>query len=957
VRKAVLAIGLASGAALLLASCGGKSESGSPTTVRSKNAALATTVPTKGSVSVPGDVSTSNPPPTTTPPTTMELLTAALVGNKTIDTIVISPGLTLKNVTVSRTSDGTIGIAATANIGSGGLSLSVEGSFTDTDNWSINASAAGLPTWKPAKANGLVIDPNTITGGIVSENGVVRWDLNGSTLTWAPDGVMNVTAQFGIGTTCPFDDTTKCPNEPVFIKLVNAQLTMPGVKTPSGSPLAVTAIGGVGTSGDWARLEATTGDLTFEGNGVTNPQLTIWYGPRSDSFSPDMQMPDLSSLSKGVNVEFCGGFSIKIPSVVNKNTKGCVDWTPVGFAMGQLGLGSSFSGTMPSTSTGSGDLNATTNIMGVGFTSLSASAIKGLPSPNFVFNKVKTSLLNQTFTMGGIASLPGVVGKAIGTNTDGLTSLDFTVNGSFNASMLNLTGSVPVKIDFGTEPLKFGLTSLSAGIELSKGNFSFTLGTSADATFGYSGSGGATSFKMGIALTAVANPAPGVALVANAQGSAPSLSGSFPSVPSAATYIWSNAFGIQGYNLWSLSAQIGYIDGSPALGYTSTGYLNPKNPAMSKLIDCSGACGDDDYIKSTLVLNVSLTEPCLAYGFDGTASNTSLSLSGGVAKTKVFKIGVAPNGCTVGTGTSAVQLPKLFFGFAFSTDIKGTGVDVITTTSDQGLYAKYQVTNFRLGPVNYNNVLFEFNISTSGESTTTFAADMTTDAGTFKVNSKLAVSGSSFNQHLDAYINASGGNFNWNSKSSSSDSGKGISAGDSAFEVKDLTISEDITAADNKTSFDLDFSGSLAFRGRDVSTVGSLQMANGSLNLLHFEFNYVHYVGGKPKVDGKFYMDWSKASGVFSGGVDMSYSRSMSYTYASHKYERGVDIRTYIDLTIDTKSKDAKFALGGSFKATNISGSIGCKFEVGDKANASCGGKFEFYKKDLFKKTFEWGDV
>lgn len=958
---ALLRGGMVTAVVVALSSCAGGSDSSDATDDVASDTTIAASKGSVGastSIAIPDSIAPAGPDQAL-----MAQLSDALVGGTTIPEIEVSDGLTLTDVSVSRESDGTIAAAGTANIGSGGLQLTMSASFTDEDNWSLEASGAGLPAWEPEEISGLSVDPNTISGTISSADGQVTWDLNGSTLTWTPDGVMVLRAQFGVGTTCPFEDTSKCPEGETFLKLVDAQMIMPGVTTENGDPLTVAAVGGIATSGEWARLEASTADLTFEGNGVTNPTMTIWYGERNDSFDPNLEMPDLSSLSQDLNVEFCGGFSISIPKVVNKSTSGCVNWSPVGFAMGQLGGGSTMSGSMPDTDFGSGDLSGSTNIMGVGFTNLASSALTSLPSPEFVFDSVATALKSKTFVLGGVASLPGTVGDAIGIDTSGLTNLNFDVTGSFSSTALQATGSVPVNIAFGSEPLKMTLTELSASIDLSAKGFSFTLGTTADATFGYSSSGGTTVAKMNIALTAVADPVPGLALVASAQGTSSSLTPEGqPTNPAAARYLWTNAFGIKGYNLWNLSAQIGFIGGSPALGYSSTGYINPLNSSMRKIVDCGGPCKTSDYLRSNLILNVSLTEPCLAWGFDGSATDTALSLSGGVAKTKVFKIGVAPNGCTVGTGATAVTLPKLFFGFQFVTDIKGTDVEVITTTSENGLYAKYEVSNFRLGPVNYKNVLFEFEIATNGSSSTTFAADMETTAGVFQVESSLVVTTpvigpKSFNQHLYAYINASSGNWNWNGKSTSANTSQGIRAGDPAFEVKELTIDQSIVGADKNVAVNLAFSGSIEFRGRSAATVGRLVMDNNTLKEVHFEFDYTKKGWSGATATATFYLDWSSSDGIFDGRVDTRYTRNLSYKYGTYTYKRGVSVKTYIQLTINTRSGAATFKLGGDFDATNISGGVDCVFSSTSMADTSCKGTVTFYKKDLFKKTFDWSGL
>ena len=948
--------GIVTAAVVALSSCAGGSDSSdamddavSDTTIAASKGSVGAST----SIAVPDSIAPAGPDQAL-----MAQLSDALVGGTTIPEIEVSDGLTLTDVSVSRESDGTIAAAGTANIGSGGLQLTVSASFTDEDNWSLEASGAGLPAWEPEEISGLSVDPNTIAGTISRSDGEVTWDLNGSTLTWTPDGVMSLRAQFGVGTTCPFEDASKCPEGETFLKLIDAQMIMPGVTTENGEPLTVAAVGGIATSGEWARLEASTADLTFEGNGVTDPTMTIWYGERNDSFDPNLEMPDLSSLSQDLNVEFCGGFSISIPKVVNKSTSGCVNWSPVGFAMGQLGGGSSMSGSMPDTDFGSGNLNGSTNIMGVGFTNLSDSVITSLPSPSFVFDQVSTALQNKTFVLGGKTSLPGAVGKAVGVNTDGLTSLVFDVTGSFSATEVKLTGSVPVNIDLGSEPLKMKLTSLQASVTIGRDNgFAFSLGTTADARFGYGDS--ATDAEMTIALQAVADPIPGVALVANARGTTTENYDGITYAtrlrdPGAATYLWTDAFGITGYNLWNLSAQIGFIGGSPALGYNSTAYLDPTRGKMKNLVDCGGTCDSSDYLMSNLIFNVSLTEPCFAYGFDGQASNTALSISKGVFKTTSFKVGMAPNGCTVGEGATAVTLPKAFAGFQFSTRFGGSTLFFATQASaDDGFYSKFEATNIKIGPISYPILLFEVSIGTDGTSTTVFKGDMEATAGTFKVESVLTTNSKGLKQTLYAYIDANSGNWKWKGSSNKSNEGYGIRTGDPIFDVDKVEIRSEIEAADTKTSLSFAMTGTIKLRSVTYEIKSaSIRFSNGRMEYLDFRFSYTHtprsYAGKKATAD--FYLTYDSKKNNFGGGVDTSWTMGWKKTIAGSTFQRDFAIRTSFDFNMNTSTGDTRVTLGGSFKATNVGGGISCVFDTKEPSDIDCKGKY-YFEKGAFEKS------
>ena len=165
--------GIVTAAVVALSSCAGGSDSSdamddavSDTTIAASKGSVGAST----SIAVPDSIAPAGPDQAL-----MAQLSDALVGGTTIPEIEVSDGLTLTDVSVSRESDGTIAAAGTANIGSGGLQLTVSASFTDEDNWSLEASGAGLPAWEPEEISGLSVDPNTIAGTISRSDGEVTW--------------------------------------------------------------------------------------------------------------------------------------------------------------------------------------------------------------------------------------------------------------------------------------------------------------------------------------------------------------------------------------------------------------------------------------------------------------------------------------------------------------------------------------------------------------------------------------------------------------------------------------------------------------------------------------------------------------------------------------------------------------------------------------------------------------
>jgi hypothetical protein len=116
-------------------------------------------------------------------------------------------------------------------------------------------------------------------------------------------------------------------------------------------------------------------------------------------------------------------------------------------------------------------------------------------------------------------------------------------------------------------------------------------------------------------------------------------------------YLWDDAFGIPGAHLWSMTAQVELVNGSPGLGLGATVYFDPSK--------ATGVMTGTDWIKGDLVLNISYSQPCFQFGFDATNSNAAVAIEGGVFTTKQFQLTYAPAGCTV--GDYVIAPARLFF--------------------------------------------------------------------------------------------------------------------------------------------------------------------------------------------------------------------------------------------------------------------------------------------------------
>ncbi|MBM3676787.1 MAG: hypothetical protein FJW96_02740 [Actinobacteria bacterium] len=661
----------------------------------------------------------------TTPSTTAltgtdaaELIAKIPAGSVRADSIALGPNLTINSMSVTKTTNGTFSATGTITLG-GVIGINANANFVDGANWSITLAPAAASSIKLG-TTGITLDPSTISGSITDSAGAITWKVSGSTITWPIASGASLTTQFSLGNQCPLANASSCPSgDNFYLGLPSGSLAINGFPT-------VNLAGGLTLDGSWARLDGTSNasaTLSVGGASVSmgSPSLTIWRGPRTDSYDPNMVLPDTSAITNGTNLEFCGQFSIKIPTLVNQATGGCARWTPSGIVLGQVGLGSGMSlsgGTVPA--------GTTADIKGIGWSSLSLADIGKLTLPNggipgaISFSGVPTPLLPSGISLGGLSHLPGVVTSAIGLPS---TNLDVAVTGQITANSIAIQGTVPVKINFGNEPFKVSIQSLTLGLAAGGGKgFSMNLGTSSDVTLGYGSSARVVSSS--IQLKAATAPAIGFTLSLTANGMpaagepndglTPSTKLKYPST--AQSYLVNDLFGIKGVNLWAISGQIGWQGASPSIALGTTTYLNPTGAMTSKFMGCAGTCDDSDWMIGNLLIDMSLTNPCFAYSFDSAGGTGSIAIDGGVMKASSFQVGIAPGGCALTTGGSTVTLPMGFAGLKFNAAFGSATVQVATQVSTSGFEFNTAIDNIKVGGITLLNMTLNVSITESSSS-------------------------------------------------------------------------------------------------------------------------------------------------------------------------------------------------------------------------------------------------
>ena len=821
--------------------------------------------------------------------------------------------------------DGTITGNAVITFDTAGFGLDVGISFTDAQNWSLSTAAMTSSTWTPANLPSLTIDPSTLSGTISMTDGAVSYDIVGTTHTWNLTSGVTYVSTPELSLDCPLEES-QCPTG-----VDGPYLSMNGTLSVAGIPNQLALTGAMTTDGNWARLDGNAGDVTFAGYGITDATLTLWHGQRTDSYDPNMDLPSLATLNNGVDLEFCGGFTLPIPGHANQSTDGCLRWSEVGVVIGQVGVAIDVSGSMPSTGVSA---PASASVKGAAWTNISANVLGSLPSHDVIMSGVHSALANQTITLAGLASLPGVAADALNIDLGGASDFVFDVTGSVSSSGFSLSAQVPTNIHIGAEPFKTDITAITATISAERGKgASFGVGTTGAATVGYSPN--TRPINTSVQLVAATAPNTGMAISVNAVGTKASgdtggdgLSAATRlSNPAGASYVWPDQFGIKGMNLWNLTVQIAYADGSPALGYTSTTYLDPNGAQTGKVIACQGPCDSADWMVGTLGFNISYTNPCLAYSFSSGSGTSGFSIDSGTITATSFKVGVAPTGCSIQSGSTQQSLPAGFAGFQFSANFGSATLNVATQVSTDGFVFNESIDNLTVAGMKYETVALSISITDSG-SNVDFTAVMTSGMGDMSVTSSFAAASSGVSQSLDATLS----DWDW-------------AGGNIDIDTLHFNTSSNIPSTSSGcASFSASADGKMKLAGSTITLEdgSTISIDCNGVNKLYFDLTYVHTASGGSQLSEELIMEYPKVingATYFFGSTDFSYKKHFSKKYRSRHFSRHVEISIGMSVTINpTTPSQSGFAFWGGFDADRVSGDLGCELPPAS-SDFSCSGR------------------
>ena len=824
--------------------------------------------------------------------------------------------------------DGTITGNAIITFDTAGFRLDVDIELTDADNWSLTTSVVNAATWTPANLPSLTIDPSTLSGTISMTDGTVSYDIVGTTHTWNLGSGVTYLSTPELAADCPLEES-QCP-----IGVDGPYMAMNGTLSMVGVPNELTMTGAITTDGEWARLDGTAGDVTFDGYGITDTELTIWHGQRSDSYDPEMSLPSLASLNNGVDIEFCGGFSLPIPGHANKATDGCVRWSEAGVILGQIGVGIDVSGSLPATGTAA---DASAAVAGAVWSNIADATLAALPSGDAIMSGVHDAIESQTISLAGTATLPGVVADALNVDLGAADSFTFDVTGSISVNAFSLSAQVPANISIGSDPFKTNVRSVTATIEAKKGSgASFSLGTQGVATIGYQPK--TRQVATSVELTAATPPAVGMSLSVTATGTPSNsdtggnglTSAQRLSDPKYAQYVWPDQFGIGGMNLWSLTAQIAYEDGSPSIGYTSTTYLDPNGSDTGSVIVCDGNCDAGDWLVGNLALNLSYTDPCFAYSFTSGSGTSGLGIDGGTLVVDTFQVGVAPSGCSIRTGSTTQSLPAGFAGFQFKAAFGSATLDVATQLSVDGFIFEAELDDLTLAGVTYEEVDLSITINDRG-SDLVFTSVLDSGMGNMSITSEFETDDESTTQRIDASLT----DWSW-------------SAG--GVDIESLTFTESATiplTAEGCASFEAGIDGSITVAGNSLtfsaptgesgSDGSTLTITCDGVQNLSLDVEYAH-VGKAGTVTEQLVLEYPNADGNFYGETEFSYKNHFSKKYSGRTFSKDVTISIGMAITIDPSGDagDDVFEFWGGFDADRVSGDLDCVVSTSD---FTCSGK------------------
>jgi len=797
----------------------------------------------------------------------------------------------IQHVTVTGSTSAGVSGSATLHVVHSQLYLAVSFSYTDSSNWRLDAGGAGSHgSFSPAGVRSLQVDAASFTGYLARSSGNVSGTISAGSVTWKPNSSVTITGALVIGADCGLAESGRCPSAETAS---GPFLTFSGAKENGRG----TVTGGFSTDGKWARIEATGIDSYSAGNSVSisSPTLTIWKGERTDSFNSNLVLPDLSADNGGVNAEFCGNFTMQVPMLnSNSSSAGCARLSKSGVVIGQVAASkSALGGANSDGTTGS----AAANAGGVAWTNVPAK--EEMPVVT-MFGK-DVSLVSGAVVFSGTATIPSSFAARLH-----MPSPSFDVVGTITSSSLTATGHTNGSFSYNAAPLSVSASNFDfeLKIQAASGNaprtWSLTGSKTASAGVGYAGShatipvslvaSGSNSTDLSIRATAGA-----VTISRNqaADGKAHAASGG--------GYIWTDAFGVHGFNLSALDASFSIDSSTRATTFSlSLGVaLNPHSfPSILK---------GHSMINGQLNVSRSGEKRCLIFGFDGGESG-GVSIAGGAMVARRF--GVAVNSlsstCAAELNGSSVSLEPHAKGLRFSSTIGDASFDMSLSKAPVGYHGSVSLANLKLGGVEYREVNLTVS-SGHGSSSETFTAAMKTSFGFFRVSAGLVKDHGTTTQSLSA-------------------SGDHLNVGSAKFRLNQVAFAGSfiVPASGCATSdFNANASGTAMGDHWNVHNI-SLSLRCSTITNFDFRVSLTHWVVGgdhsgpgasKTYSLGVNYEDRSNGHATFSLSAGLAYHLTFSRRGMDRNILFSGDIRLVLS-TYNSWGSNTEAELSGSICAS-----------------------------------------
>ena len=821
----------------------------------------------------------------------------------------------------------------------GGLILDVKLEFEDRENWSATLVPEDPRVWTSAEIPGLTLDTSTWSGTLAMVEGDLDTDLNGSTITWqvATGAVLEVSV--GLSAQCPLTPTS-CPSAGS-----GPYLVMDGTLAFAALGVGADVSGAVSADATWAQLAASIGNVSLGDVTMTDASVTIWHGERNDAANAAISLPSLASLNDGVDIELCGGFTMDLPRIGNRSTQGCAAWSPQGIVVAQVGVGAQESADLRS---GAVSGSTTTNVGGVATTTIPSGVLDGLPSKDAVLNGVVTELATDTLSVTGSFNAPGVVAAALGRGTSP-QSLVITAVGTISADELELSGEIPLDLSVGEAPFVVTVRSLTVGVSIDDTAASLSLASSGQATIGTGADASVVNTSADVEVMTA--PQVGLTLSLDARGTGSSADADRDgltaatqlSAPADATYVVEGLFGIDGLNLWDLTVQVGYVDGSPSLAFSSTTYLDPQGGDTSGVIGCGGPCGDDDWMRGSLDVDVSYVNPCIAYSFVSETGDSYLSLLDDFMMTSAFQIGIAPDGCSIDIGGTIESLPLGFAGFRFDTTMGDlpTSLEIATQVSATGFVFETSIDQLEIAGILYTDV--DLDISIEGDSTNaSFTATMDSGMGDATVDTVLSMSDEGLEQSFEMTLT----DWAW-----------AASAGSSSVDLTRLHFVESATIP--TTGGCASFSGEADGSAQIGSTTYTLTDASLTIDcegIEEFElaFDFTHTADhDNTEVTTSFVLEYPYGSeDAVYGSAEFEYKRSLNKDVGGRTFSKKVTIAIGMTITLSSSSPgSSSFEFEASAKADRVDGDLDCVMSTND---FGCSAKVSYNPSWAGKYHVDW---